>query len=213
MSPDVPEKLFEYGDLQEYKTIDGDRITKFPTCTVTVEQLVRKNWAKIQYLKSNRDVRKISTLVDDSPVRLFSKSFEQVCVVHEVFDQLYWESIILLELIRHGFRTEIPQALIRGKQVFDQHLIVHGIADGTATKLQKFFRGEGYKDSNPERCRILNDVQDKTALELGDDAYHNFLTDADDQEWIIDVIRWGFRPIRKRLEELIREKSTATNTK
>lgn len=209
ISAAIPEKLLEYGPVQEFATPDGDRITTLPTCTVPIECLVRSNWAKLQYPKSNRDVRKISTLIDGSCVRLFSKSFEHVCCVYEVFDQLAWESVILLELIRHGFRAEIPQALIRGKQLHDQHLVVNAIADGSTAKLEACFRGQAYKDPNPERQSILKNVQSKTMLELGDDAHHNFLTDTDDQEWIIDVIRWGFRPIRKRLEVLILEKSAA----
>lgn len=204
---DLPRKILDYGNVRSYTTDDGDRITTLPTCTVPVEQLVPMNWKNPQFLKSNRDVRKISTLIDASHVQLFAKSFEQPCVSYEVFDQLSWESIFLLELIRNGFRTEIPQALVQGKLIYDQHLIVQEIADGTAKKLAGVFRGETFVDPRPERDRILADVQVKTTLELGDDAHHNFLTDIDGREWIIDVIRWGFRPFRKRLEELLREKS------
>lgn len=199
--PWLPAAFRHYAD-QVYVAENGDTITVVKNSDIPLTATDRKNWAVIDTRKSNRNVRKILELVDGTKPEIFAKNGELQFPSALMNEAIQWEIVYLSILQENGFDVEKPQAVIISPEG-ESTIIVGAIADGIAAQFQAAFSGKPWPDERELRIAILERVKSTTPLIPGNDAFHNFLSDPDARQYIIDVLRWGMQGVRQPLHELL----------
>lgn len=203
--------LLEYGTCPSYRTESGRTITLLPTLSVPETHLIEENWDPFCARVESGNFRKVrwiyelangeeSSIYVKGPEHQFSRtrvwwggklSGERAVYVNEpvVDEQVEWEAIFLLRLLKYGIHAEIPQAIVEtnGKK----ELITKQVNSDPHWQLNNPWKVAGPKYTLE---RLINHIKKETGLVPCDLDSHNMERDDDGYLTIIDVNRWKWPP-------------------
>lgn len=210
------DKLLESYGCLTYE-LKGRRIVRTPYAEFPNEEFLEEHWSSEQlgHVRSvlrREDMALLSKhaeysftsdkeQLDRGMIWIRDRMYPHVNVSGStVEEQIDWEAIFLLELLKNDIKAEVPQAVV--EYYGNKRLIVKGIESPTL------------KDIVEGRCNLKNDTNSiQKAEELGlkpIDVVQNNLVDTNGYQRIIDVSRWLWPPhtdeFHSRLVSLIRER-------
>ena len=217
--------IAQYGSYESYELPSGDSLLALPSRSVPIEYLQQETWRIKTPMGNARRVYSVDELADGTKPHIIIKSPERIFTKNEkilsqgnpwwgglrsgesrtitikgnpvVEEQIFWEAITLMELLRLNIRAEIPQAII-------SH------ADGSnELVVQEFmsWSSEGEDDGFPQTHS--KESVTESGLVPEDYTEFNILRDNFNRQCIIDVNRWSWPPytnsIRQKLLTIARE--------
>ncbi|HLC60430.1 MAG TPA: hypothetical protein VJJ52_03290 [Candidatus Nanoarchaeia archaeon] len=203
--------LLEYGPCPAYRTESGRIITLLPTRSVPETHLIEENWnpfcARVESGNFRR-VRWIYKLANGEKSSIYVKgpehilgstgvwwggkrSGERAVYVNDlvVDEQVEWEAIFLLRLLKYDIRAEIPQAIVETNG--EKELITKQVNSDPYWHMNNPWKAAG---PNYTITELIAHIKRETGLVPCDLDTHNTQRDDNGYLTIIDVNRWKWPP-------------------